>query len=83
MLPQTCAGMVVLKHLVTHLDSQVILPIVGQALVELSILLVSDVIRVSGPDRLCLVQLFLIDVLLLDLLFLLLVPVLLLFLLFI
>lgn len=27
------------------------LPVVGQALVELSILLVSDVIRVSGPDR--------------------------------
>ena len=53
------------------------------ALVELSALLGSDVIRVSGPDRLCLVQLFLIDVLLLELLLLLLVPVLLLFLLLI
>ena len=64
------------------LDRQVILEIVGQALVELSVFLVSNVIRVSGPDRLCLVQLFLIDVLLLHLL-LLLVPVLLLFLLLI
>ena len=45
------------------------------ALVELSALLGSDVIRVSGPDRLCLAQLFLIDVRLLDLP-LLLVPVL-------
>ena len=61
------------------LDRQVNLPIVR--LVELSVALVSDVIGISGPDRLCLVQLFLIDVLLLDLL--LLVPVLLLFLLLI
>ena len=60
------------------LDRQVNLPIVR--LVELSVALVSDVIGISGPDRLCLVQLFLIDVLLLDLL---LVPVLLLFLLLI
>ena len=43
-----------------------ILPVVGQALVELAILLVSNVIRISGPDGLGLVQLLLLRVLLLD-----------------
>lgn len=52
-----------------------ILPIVGQTLVEFTIFLICDVIRVPGPDGLGLVQLLLIDVLLLDLLFLLLVLV--------
>ena len=58
-----------------YLDSQVILPVVGKALVELSVLLVCDVVRVPGPDWLGLVQLLLVNVLLLDLLFLLLVLV--------
>lgn len=48
-----------------------VLPVIGQTLVELAVLLVGDVIRVTGPQRLGLVQLFLIDVLLLDLLLLL------------
>jgi len=50
-----------------------ILPVIGQALVELTILLVRNVIRVPGPNRLGLVQLFILNVLLLDLLGLLLV----------
>jgi len=47
-------------------DSQVFLPIVCQGLVELPVLLLRDVIRVSGPDGLCLVQLFILGVLLLQ-----------------
>jgi hypothetical protein len=58
------------------LDGQVILPVVGQRLVELSILLIADIVRGPGPDGLGLVQLLVLCVLLLDLLFLLLVLVL-------
>lgn len=50
------------------LDSQVLLPVVGQALVESSILLSGDVLRVARPDGLRLVQLFILNLLLLDLL---------------
>lgn len=49
-----------------------VLPVIGETLVELSILLVADVIRVTGPQGFGLVQLLLVDVLLLDLLLLLL-----------
>merc|ERR1712004_247659 len=59
------------------LHSQVLLPVVGQALVELAVLLVGDVVRGSGPDRLCLVQLLVLGVFLLHRLLLLLVLVLL------
>ncbi len=51
-----------------YLDSQVVLPVVGETLVELSILLIGDVVRVTGPDWLGLVQLLSINVLFLDLL---------------
>jgi len=44
------------------LDSQVLLPIIGQRLVELSVLLLGDVVRVSGPDGLGLVQLLIFSV---------------------
>lgn len=50
-----------------------ILPVVGETLVEFTVLLVCDVVRVPGPDGLGLVQLLLVNVLLLDLLRLLLV----------
>jgi len=52
-----------------------VLPIVGQRLVELAILVLRNVLWVSGPKRLGLVQLLLVLVLLLDLLLLLLVLV--------
>lgn len=51
---------------ITHLDSQVVLPVIGEAFVKLSILLLGDVIRVAGPNRLGLVQLLLINIFLLD-----------------
>ena len=54
-----------------------ILPVVGEGLVELPVLLVADVIRRPRPDGLRLIQLLVLGVLLLDLLFLLLVLVLL------
>ena len=50
------------------LDSEVVLPVVGQALVERGILLLGDVLRVARPDRLRLVELLGRDLLLLDLL---------------
>lgn len=50
------------------LDSEVVLPIVGEGLVEGSILLLSDVLRVASPDGLLLVELLLLDLGLLDLL---------------
>ena len=50
------------------LDGEVILPVVGQALVERRILLLGDVLRVARPDRLRLVELLGRDLLLLDLL---------------
>ena len=40
----------------TYLDSKVIFPVVGKRLVELAILLFRDIIWVTCPDRLCLVQ---------------------------
>jgi hypothetical protein len=49
------------------LDSQVVLPVVCQRLVELPILLVADVIRRPGPNRLGLIQLLVLCILLLDL----------------
>lgn len=58
---------------ILHLNSKVVLPVIGQALVELSIFLVGDVIRVPGPDGLGLVQLLLVNILLLDFFLLLLV----------
>ena len=71
------------EALSTHLHCQVIFPVIGQALVELSILFVANVIRISGPNRLCFVQFFLINVFLLDLFLFLLVTILLFFFLFI
>ena len=48
------------------LHSEMILPIVGEGLVELAILVLADVVRVSCPDGLHLVQLLQFVVLLLD-----------------
>merc|ERR1719433_2114301 len=48
------------------LDSQVLLPVVSEGLVELSILLAGDVIGSSGPDGFGLVELLILGVLLLD-----------------
>merc|ERR1712061_878955 len=48
------------------LDSQVLLPVVSERLVELSVLLGGYVIGSSGPDRLGLVELLILGVLLLD-----------------
>merc|ERR1719336_2362899 len=48
------------------LDSQMLLPVVGERLVELSVLFAGDVVRSSGPDWLGLVQLLILGVLLLD-----------------
>ena len=39
------------------LDAEVLLPVVGQGLVELAVLLLGDVVRVPGPEGLSLVQL--------------------------
>ena len=50
------------------LDSQVVFPIVGQALIEGRVLLWSDITRVASPERLGLVQLLVLNGLLLDLL---------------
>ena len=50
------------------LDSEVVLPIVSQALVERPVLLVRDVRGVASPDGLGLVELLVLDSLLLDLL---------------
>lgn len=50
------------------LDSEVVLPVVGEGLVEGSVLLLGDVLRVAGPDGLLLVELLLLDLGLLDLL---------------
>ena len=50
------------------LDREVFLPVVGQALVECSVLLSGDVLRVARPDGLGLVKLLVLDGLLLDLL---------------
>ena len=50
------------------LDSEVLLPVVGQALVEGSVLLLGDLLRVTRPDGLRLVELLVLDLLLLDLL---------------
>ena len=50
------------------LDSEMVLPVVGQALVERAILLGRDVLRIASPDGLRLVELFVLNSLLLDLL---------------
>ncbi|KAI6776272.1 hypothetical protein HG530_000217 [Fusarium avenaceum] len=50
------------------LDSKVVLPIVGERLVEGSVLLLVDVLGVASPDGLLLVELLLLDLSLLDLL---------------
>ena len=50
------------------LDGEVLLPVIGQALVEGGVLLLGDLIRVTRPDRLRLVELLVLDLLLLDLL---------------
>lgn len=50
------------------LDSEVVLPVVGEGLVEGSVLLLGDVLRVASPDGLLLVELLLLDLSLLDLL---------------
>lgn len=50
------------------LDSEVLLPVVGQALVEGGVLLLGDLLRVTRPDGLRLVELLVLDLLLLDLL---------------
>jgi hypothetical protein len=55
------------------LDGQMVFPVVGQRLVELAVLRLRNVFGVAGPQRLGLVQLFLLLELLLDLLLLLLV----------
>ena len=48
------------------LDSQVVFPIVGQALVEGRVLLWSDITGVASPERLGLVELLVLNSLLLD-----------------
>jgi hypothetical protein len=50
------------------LDSKVLFPIVGQALVKRAVLVSSDVLRVAGPERFRLVELFIFDGRLFDLL---------------
>lgn len=55
------------------LDGEVVLPVVGEALVELGLLFLGDVRGLALPDGLVLVDLLLLVVYLLDLLFLLLV----------
>ncbi|CAG9942373.1 unnamed protein product [Clonostachys rosea f. rosea IK726] len=50
------------------LDSEVVLPVVGERLVEGGILLLGDVLGVASPDGLLLVELLLLDLGLLDLL---------------
>lgn len=50
-----------------------VLPVIGQALVERAVLLRLDVVGIAGPDGLRLVKLFVLNLLLLDLLLLLLV----------
>lgn len=59
----------------THLDSQMILPIIGQGFVELSILLLCNVIWVSGPDWFHFIQFFIFSVFFLDFLLFLLILV--------
>lgn len=60
-----------IPKLQTYLDGKMILPVVGQTLVELTILFVSNVIRVTSPQGFGLIKLFLIYILLLNFLFLL------------
>ncbi|CAG9994060.1 unnamed protein product [Clonostachys byssicola] len=50
------------------LDSEVVLPVVGERLVEGGVLLLGDVLGVASPDGLLLVELLLLDLGLLDLL---------------
>ena len=49
-------------------DGKMVLPVVGQALVEGRVLLWSDITRVASPERLGLVELLVLNGLLLDLL---------------
>ena len=48
------------------LDAEVLLPVVGEGLVELAVLLLGDVVGVPGPEGLRLVQLLVLCVLLLE-----------------
>ncbi len=48
------------------LDGKMIFPVVGQALVESAVFLGGDVLRITSPDRLGLVQLLVGNLLLLD-----------------
>ena len=45
------------------LDAEMLPPVIGEGLVELSVLLLGDVVRVPGPEGLCLVQLLVLRVL--------------------
>ena len=45
-----------------YLDSEVVLPVVSERLVELAVLFLRDVVRVACPDRLRLVQLLILRV---------------------
>lgn len=58
-------------HLQTNLDSEMFFPVIGQALVELSIFLGCNIVWVTSPKRFGLVQLLILSVLLFDGLFLL------------
>lgn len=49
------------------LHSKMVFPVIGERLVELSILLICDVVWVAGPDGLCLVEFLKLSVFLLDL----------------
>jgi len=50
------------------LDGEVVLPVVGERLVERAVLFLGDVVGVAGPDRLGLVELLKLGLDLLDLL---------------
>ena len=49
------------SDITADLDSEVVLPVVGQRLVELAVFLLGDVVGVAGPDRLRLVQLLILE----------------------
>ena len=40
------------------LDGEMVFPVIGKALVEVTIFFLGDIVGVTGPDRLGLVQLF-------------------------
>ena len=51
------------RFAISYLDSKMIFPIVSQTLVELSVFILRDIIRISCPQRFGFVQLFLVNVL--------------------